>query len=158
MTDKKRYRLPKRKEIINFWIDKLEKIDVDISYVGECFACGIGWKLERAHIKPISDGGTNELANLHILCPGCHAESEFLWGGAYWNWLVETHKTQWKDGNDWVLLIYKKCGINIDELIKKTIKKNKTFEENRKRVSNKLAKITEGRLSDNFWKKKMGIK
>ena len=50
-------------------------------------------------------------------------------------------------------MLIKKNSLNKDELIKKTIKKNKTFEENRKRVSNKLAKITEGRLSDNFWKK-----
>ena len=163
MTDTRRYKLPSKKVIIRFWIDKLEKIGVEISYVEECFACGKIWKLQRAHIKPIFNGGTNKLDNLHILCTGCHDESEFLWGGAYWNWLVETHKTQWKDGTAWILLIYKKCGINIDEFIKKTIKKNKnetkkTFEENKKRVFDKLDKIKEGGLSDNFWKKKMGIK
>lgn len=46
---------------------------------GLCFACG--WhseNLERAHIVARSLGGSDQAENLHLLCPMCHTDSEYL--------------------------------------------------------------------------------
>lgn len=59
-----------------------------------CFACGhcpgddVEWT-ERAHITARADGGSNDVDNLHLLCPTCHKASESLAGGAYWEWFAE---------------------------------------------------------------------
>jgi 5-methylcytosine-specific restriction endonuclease McrA len=54
-----------------------------------CFACR--WPtedLERAHILPLCEGGSDEVSNLHLLCEACHKDSEFLSGRSYWKWLL----------------------------------------------------------------------
>lgn len=46
---------------------------------GLCFACG--WhseNLERAHIVARSLGGSDSADNIHLLCPTCHMDSEYL--------------------------------------------------------------------------------
>lgn len=44
-------------------------------YGGKCFLCGFDYKsiLCVHHIKPLSEGGDNNLNNLCVLCPNCHA-------------------------------------------------------------------------------------
>lgn len=45
---------------------------------GACAICGISnTLLELAHILPLSAGGTNEIDNLLLLCPNCHANMDF---------------------------------------------------------------------------------
>jgi len=47
-----------------------------IKEYGRCFRCNTGGtpnnKLEIDHIVPVSEGGTNRLSNLRILCQNCH--------------------------------------------------------------------------------------
>jgi len=62
---------------------------------GVCFACGCcgaGNKegnLERAHIVPRCEGGSDAVENLHLLCSPCHQDSEWLKGDGYWRWFWE---------------------------------------------------------------------
>jgi hypothetical protein len=45
-----------------------------------CFACTRVFhdsdKLERSHIHALHAGGSNDIKNLHLLCPTCHKDSE----------------------------------------------------------------------------------
>lgn len=53
-----------------------------------CFCCGIEGYIERAHIVPLSLGGTNSLDNLLLLCPKCHTESPDVIDARYmFEWL-----------------------------------------------------------------------
>ena len=52
-----------------------------------CFACGLHGELNRAHILARQEGGSDEIENLHLLCPKCHVESEYMKGELYWHWL-----------------------------------------------------------------------
>lgn len=57
-----------------------------------CFACSSDWgRLDRAHIHPLGLEGSNDAANLHLLCAICHVESEDLTGRAYWRWFFDRH-------------------------------------------------------------------
>lgn len=58
-----------------------------------CMACGQVAALDRCHITPICDGGSNEWWNLHLLCSVCHSDSEILGmteidssHEKYWKW------------------------------------------------------------------------
>ena len=37
-----------------------------------CQTCGKPGRLEVHHVKPLQEGGTNDLGNLTTLCRGCH--------------------------------------------------------------------------------------
>ena len=57
-----------------------------------CFACGMidreenkTWT-QRCHIQALCNKGSNKAENLHLLCCGCHKDSEYLEGDAYWTW------------------------------------------------------------------------
>ena len=42
-----------------------------------CFCCGDHRdNLEKAHIIPVSSGGSNNVDNIHILCKSCHLRTE----------------------------------------------------------------------------------
>ena len=78
-------KMPSRATIAAHWVGRHEKIreDDDGSY---CFACGDTFQLERCHIVPRCQGGTDGVENLHVLCALCHKKSEWLTGKAYWRW------------------------------------------------------------------------
>ena len=84
--------MPSEKTIRNYWKDKIEfpfKEFYSVSEfmtVGLCFACGFSFKLERAHIKAKTEGGSDTADNLHMLCWVCHKDSEYLSGSEYWDW------------------------------------------------------------------------
>jgi len=60
----------------------------------ECFACGnFIHGLHRAHIVPLCFGGSNSVDNIHLLCPGCHCESENM--TRYWTWLKYKRYNEW---------------------------------------------------------------
>jgi 5-methylcytosine-specific restriction endonuclease McrA len=40
---------------------------------GRCMACGKEAKLERDHIIPLSQGGTDDISNLQVLCHSCNS-------------------------------------------------------------------------------------
>ena len=39
-----------------------------------CQCCGKAGRMEVHHVKAVSDGGSNDLANLETLCVGCHLD------------------------------------------------------------------------------------
>jgi len=61
----------------------------------ECWACGNYIYIERCHIQSLSDGGSNNVDNLVILCRGCHHESELLSPDVFWNWIKNKRNTDW---------------------------------------------------------------
>tara|TARA_B100000131_G_scaffold278395_1_gene282864 strand:- start:10491 stop:10946 length:456 start_codon:yes stop_codon:yes gene_type:complete len=68
-----------------FFIERARKDEDDI-----CFACDhVNGEAHRAHIQPLSHGGSNDCSNLHVLCHQCHKESEYIEGDAYWDWIAD---------------------------------------------------------------------
>lgn len=49
-----------------------------------CWLCGRPGPLTRCHIQPWHRGGSNDAGNIHLLCEGCHVDTENLEGGEYW--------------------------------------------------------------------------
>ena len=81
-------RMPTKKQIIKYHFENLKelgKIDCD-STDKMCFCCGLEKQLERAHILPKWQGGSDTVENLHLLCRNCHVESEGFSGDLYWDW------------------------------------------------------------------------
>jgi hypothetical protein len=80
-------KMPSRKQIFNYWSDKLDKAVDD----NTCFKCQHTDEehtaVERAHILAVCDGGTDECSNIHLLCSECHNNSEPYNGELYDDWL-----------------------------------------------------------------------
>ena len=76
--------MPRRQTIAKYWSSRHEKVSEDDA--NHCFACGDGLRIERCHIVPKHQGGTDDVSNLHLLCAACHVESENLTGSVYWAW------------------------------------------------------------------------
>ncbi len=91
--------MPTKKKILGYWQTHYKKLfinreDENVPWEHECFACGNPWDgLHRAHIIPLNKNGTNELSNLHLLCPSCHFESEGL--NEYWIWFKYQRENEW---------------------------------------------------------------
>ena len=85
-------------DILNHWLntDKFKKLGIFIPDNGDCFACGQYLRIERAHIKPLHENGTNNADNLHLLCSTCHIESEELRGRSYWSWIKHTNSKRYR--------------------------------------------------------------
>tara|TARA_R100000951_G_scaffold69238_2_gene58337 strand:+ start:316 stop:732 length:417 start_codon:yes stop_codon:yes gene_type:complete len=88
----KRKGMPTKKKIHEYWYGNsfLDQYGIELGGLYDCFACGFNIKVQRCHILSINESGDNSVENLHLLCPTCHVESEFLNGDYYWNWL--SHK------------------------------------------------------------------
>ena len=83
MSQSKRTSLPSRDKICDYW-DGDSRLEGRI-FNDACWMCGmVSSKLQRCHILPRCDGGSDDASNLHLLCPGCHQRTEFLSGDAYW--------------------------------------------------------------------------
>lgn len=98
----KRSDMPKQKDIRIYWANtsiwRFKGFDSSYEFLeGDyCFACGFTngeSKTERAHIIPLSLGGSNEYRNLHLLCGRCHIDSEHCgnpkydpFQTTYWEW------------------------------------------------------------------------
>ena len=114
--------MPSQKDILEYWNEYFK--NDDRFYILNkicCFACGRKTKIERAHILPRFEGGKDEIENIHLLCTGCHTDSENIWGKAYWNWLYWTNKNEYKDFLERYYDFLKKCGIDYEpdkELLK----------------------------------------
>ena len=76
-------KMPSRNNIFQYWNGKLDTAINDST----CFKCGFDSYVERAHIKSVFDGGSDECDNLHLLCHNCHKTSEGFNGDVYWHWL-----------------------------------------------------------------------
>lgn len=114
----KRASMPCKKEIYDYWAERIDGLDEDRYNFGPlkdhycCFACGSYHRIERAHIVPLCDGGTNDVSNLHLLCAMCHIDSEMLVGDLYSAWLArmrdtsptvhDTRRYERRYGPDWM--------------------------------------------------------
>jgi hypothetical protein len=89
MTESKRNSMPTKKQICEYWEEDPHLLALE----DVCWRCGvISRHLERAHILPKIEGGTNDESNMHLLCKMCHKETEHLWGKSYWQALnIEPH-------------------------------------------------------------------
>ncbi len=119
----KRFGTPTRKKIYEYWNDNSDLLgENSFGYTYpvamRCFACGGNWRgLDRAHIIPLHLGGINTVENLHILCKGCHIESEGI--KLYWPWLHNKRKNSWMSDYDHMVNKMKSCGMDLEELIQK---------------------------------------
>lgn len=110
--------MPNKRKILSFWNEHDLFIEEGVEINGsdpDCFACGNNVGIERAHILPIVEGGGNEVENLHLLCKGCHAESENLSGKPYWNWLKDMN---WNHYEMAIERMYRKFQVNPEHWIK----------------------------------------
>lgn len=87
--------IPTRADIHRFWLNDSRigpLLDSGINAGMQCYACLRMTGTQRCHILAVVDGGTDDsVENVHLLCPGCHAESEHLNGSHYWIWLNAIH-------------------------------------------------------------------
>ena len=80
-------RMPNAAAIFSYWRLWLDANKQTDPLPSECFACTSDkFPLERAHILARSDGGSDDVANLHLLCRYCHNASELLEADAYFDW------------------------------------------------------------------------
>ena len=86
--------MPSRSVVYEYWKDKLDNVIND----NTCFKCGFTTQgitsVERAHIEPVCDGGSDDVSNIHLLCKNCHTESEAWTGEIYDLWLKKRGYTQ----------------------------------------------------------------
>lgn len=86
--------MPSEGVIRAYWAPKLWKVKgfdslEEFLESGLCFACGWSRPLERAHILAKSEGGSDDVSNLHMLCRSCHKCSEMVSGDMYNKWFLE---------------------------------------------------------------------
>ena len=85
--------MPNRKKIFEYWKDKREHVYND----NTCFKCGrtstipSDTYVERAHIHPAWDGGSDDVSNIHLLCSPCHKDSEDYFDDVYDLWINDFH-------------------------------------------------------------------
>jgi hypothetical protein len=74
-----------------------------------CFACGqTDFGVERCHIKARCDGGSDDVSNIHMLCPICHKDSEFITGEKYFEWLYSRTR------DDFIISMCIRSGVGIN--------------------------------------------
>jgi hypothetical protein len=153
-------KLPKKEIILKYWSKYFQNDDqINIHNLVECcFACGRNTKIERAHILSRFNGGDDNVENIHLLCSGCHTDSEFIWGKAYWNWLYWMNKNEYQEPGERYYNFLKKCGIEYEpdkELfteIKKIEKQqsrkltNKEIKDIGNKIKNKVSYLLRGGL------------
>ena len=93
-------KMPSQEDIFVYWNEGdgaslFERLGIEVADHG-CFACGFHLKIERCHINSVEHGGSDSLSNLHLLCPNCHIESEFLNEKFYWRWLAHQNENAFK--------------------------------------------------------------
>lgn len=87
MARGKHANMPSAVEINDYWETRDLPMAPTRQEDGDCFACGYPWDgmwgVDRAHIDPDAGEGPE---NLHLLCKGCHQQSEHLTGDDYRRW------------------------------------------------------------------------
>lgn len=60
-------------------ISRSARYNITNSQKQQCFVCGIECDtLEIDHVQPLRFYGTNDVTNLHAICPNCHASKSNL--------------------------------------------------------------------------------
>lgn len=91
--------LPPTQEVFDHWANHQKFTNIGIELwldYPHCVVCASTGYLHKCHILAASEGGSDEVSNLHILCPNCHTESEMLTGDIYWRWLQFKHQEKYK--------------------------------------------------------------
>jgi 5-methylcytosine-specific restriction endonuclease McrA len=95
--------LPSKDKIFQYWEQQLILLGKKPEWADplDCFCCGASLPVQRAHIIPHDAGGADTEENLHLLCHGCHQESEHYQGDMYWAWfkskdVEEEFERRWK--------------------------------------------------------------
>ena len=78
----KRRSMPSKDAVLEYWSGKIESAKT----VHHCWKCGDFGSTFRCHILAHSEGGFDNVDNLHLLCDGCHYISEYISGDDYWTW------------------------------------------------------------------------
>lgn len=92
-------------EVVQYWQAHMPDYMISVEWEDasdHCWRCGRKQKLQRCHIIPDSQGGTDEPSNFVLLCKTCHAEGpnvsdpDIMWdwiaaystsiGNLYWIW------------------------------------------------------------------------
>jgi len=68
--------MPSKKEIFNYWIDKI--IDLDDLDLNDCWGCGFKGNIQRCHIHDRYKSNNDDLSNLVLLCNNCHNRQETM--------------------------------------------------------------------------------
>lgn len=121
-------RMPSVEKIFNYWYEHRDKFSDTCKDEGginekECFACGSYDNIQRCHIIPHCAGGSNDVTNIHLLCAGCHVESEGL--KPYWTWLNWKRKNEWDYGVNHIQKRLITCGLDIDYFAQKDTDREK---------------------------------
>ena len=88
--------MPSRKKIFEYWQHKLSNAKTD----NTCFKCsatsifGDSVMVDRAHILAVCEGGSDDVSNIHLLCRGCHKDSEAHSGDEYRLWIDSKNKEE----------------------------------------------------------------
>ena len=81
-------------EIIDYWAVREDEcgLAVDWSEAHErCWRCGYNSRLQRCHIVPRSQGGSNDPSTLVLLCGRCHREAPNVKDARFmWIWMRST--------------------------------------------------------------------
>ncbi len=81
---KQQRNLPTREKIAEYWCDD-KRLNGRV-VTDACWLCGImSSRIQRCHIIPRNQGGSDTADNLHLLCSGCHARTEDMHGERYWS-------------------------------------------------------------------------
>lgn len=116
-------KMPSTEAVAKHWQPILKDKKPIFAAFGEktvCMACQApSIKIERAHIKAKSIGGSDDVENLHNLCITCHKASEMKEAGEYWDWFDNRSVV------DSVVTLMMQCGMTFTEV-------NKRLEDMRK--------------------------
>ena len=71
----RRHSLPSKKAILLHWSEILWDAPTDLD---TCWACGLPGVIQRAHLHPRCEGGSDDVDNLVLLCRCCHWTQETI--------------------------------------------------------------------------------
>ncbi|GAB3246270.1 HNH endonuclease [Chitinimonas naiadis] len=91
------------REIVDYWVTQEDEcgLSVDWAEAGtRCWRCATETRLDRCHIVPCSQGGSEHPSNLVLLCLKCHREAPNVTDPRFmWKWLrahaVPYYDTYW---------------------------------------------------------------
>jgi len=70
--------MPTKAQIYEHWAPLMWNPPKPYDKYKTCWACGFQFGTQRCHIKAKCDGGTDEVANLLLLCKRCHWSQETI--------------------------------------------------------------------------------
>lgn len=113
--------LPTRAAVARHWnetIPPLPTKEQDARWdENSCWGCGDHLKLQRCHAISRDAGGSDDAANLLILCTPCHLETEYLSGRELWTWLKAARLSRWEKSEAHAARRLRNRGVDIEALL-----------------------------------------